>query len=92
MAAAETEARQTGKPARRFKELQWTTLKSWSVRRRVIAKAEWLGDKTNSRKLLKIGAQVSISLRRIKIAMASAFPLKQDFATAHANLAAAARS
>jgi hypothetical protein len=29
----------TGRPARRFKE--WTTLNSWSRRRRVGAKAEW---------------------------------------------------
>ena len=39
MAQAEAEARQTGKPARRFKDFQWTTLKSWSRERRVVAKA-----------------------------------------------------
>lgn len=179
MAEAEAEARQTGKPARRFKEFQWTTLKSWSARRRVIAKAEWLGDKANPRfivtslasghaaartlyediycargdmenrikeaqgdlfadrtsaqsmranqlrlwfaamayvllcalrrialqgsalasaccatirlRLLKIGARVSLSARRIRIAMASGFPLQDIFAAAHGKLAAAIR-
>src|SRR5436305_2518146 len=38
---AEEEAARTGKPARRFKDLRWSTRESWSRRRRVIAKAEW---------------------------------------------------
>ncbi len=42
-------------------------------------------------KLLKIGAQVRISVRRIKIAMASACPHAQEFALAHARIRAAAR-
>jgi len=42
-------------------------------------------------KLLKIGAQIRISVRRIKIAMASACPPAQEFALAHARLCAAAR-
>src|ERR1051326_7676131 len=37
LAEAEAESRRTGKPARRFKEFMWTTRKSWSRRRRVIA-------------------------------------------------------
>ena len=41
-------------------------------------------------KLLKIGALVRISVRRIKIAMASACPYQSEFALAHARLAAAA--
>jgi Transposase DDE domain group 1 len=169
----------TGKPARRFKDFQWTTLDSWSRERRVVAKAEWLGDKANPRfvvtslaperaearplyedlycargdmenrikeaqgdlfgertstramrsnqlrlwfaamayvllgalrriglagtalavatcltlrlKLLKIGATVTSSTRRIKLAMASGFPLQETFAIAHQRLAAAAR-
>jgi Transposase DDE domain group 1 len=180
MTAAEAGARATGKPARRFKDFQWTTRKSWSRERRVVAKAEWLGDKANPRfvvtslapdraqaqylyedlycargdmenrikeaqgdlfgqrtstrsfqanqlrlwfsamayvllqafkrialrktklanaapgtirlKLLKIGAQITVSLRRIKIAMAAGFPLKETFAAAHRHLAAAARA
>ena len=42
-------------------------------------------------KLLKIGAQVRVSVRRIKIAMASACPYAQEFALAHARIRAAAR-
>lgn len=180
MTEAQAEARETAKPARRFKDFQWTTLDSWSAARRVVGKAEWLGDKANPRfvvtsldasraaakvlyediycargdmenrikeaqgdlfadrtsarsmranqlrlwfsamayvllaslqrlglqktklanagpgtirlKLLKIGAQIQLSARRIRIAMAEGFPLQETFATAHANLAAAARS
>ena len=179
LAQAEAEARTTGQPARRFKDFAWTTHDSWSRRRRVVAKAEWLGDKANPRfvvtslgadraeartlyedlycargdmenrikeaqgdlfgdrtstrsmranqlrlwfsamayvllcalrrialagtvlavatcasirlGLLKIGARVTVSSRRIKLAMASGFPLRETFATAHAKLAAAIR-
>jgi len=41
--------------------------------------------------LLKIGALVTISVRRIKFAMASGCPCQQDFRQAHALLTAAAR-
>ena len=44
---------------------------------------------TIRRKLLKIGAIVTISVRRIKFAMASACPAKAIFAAAHRTLAAA---
>ncbi|HEV7880974.1 IS1380 family transposase [Bradyrhizobium sp.] len=43
------EAEATGKPARRFKELIWRTRKSWSCKRRVVAKAEWTEGKANPR-------------------------------------------
>src|SRR5271166_2873882 len=46
---AEAEAVETGKPARRFKGFQYATLKSWSRRRRVIAKAEWTRGEANPR-------------------------------------------
>lgn len=42
-------------------------------------------------KLLKIGAQVRVSVRRIKIAMASACPYAAEFAAAHERICAAAR-
>jgi hypothetical protein len=178
LAAAQAEAKQTGKPARRFKDFRWSTLKSWSRRRRVVAKAEWTQDEANPRfvvtslkrgeaaarylyetiycargemenrikecqldlfadrtsaetmranqlrlwfaslayvllcalrrigladtqfaaatcatirlKLLKLGALVRISVRRVKVAMASACPYQGEFAAAHAALAAAA--
>jgi hypothetical protein len=182
--AAELEAaaelsRRTGKPARRFKDFLWTTLDSWSRRRRVIAKAEWtqgeanprfivtslgraeaearhlyekvycargemenrikeqqldlFADRTSARTmranqlrlwfasmayvlicalrriglqhtqfaratcgtirlaLLKIGALVRISHRRIKIAMASGCTYQDEFKSAHALLSAAVR-
>jgi hypothetical protein len=41
-------------------------------------------------KLLKIGALVRISVRRVKIAMASACPWQHEFRLAHALLAKAA--
>jgi hypothetical protein len=166
---ARQESQQTGKSARRFKDFTWSTLKSWSRERRVIAKAEWtkgeenprfivtrltqgdgrhlyedvycargemenrikecqidlFADRTSTatmaanqlrlwfasmayvlieatrrlalqatdladatcdtirRKLFKIGALVTISVRRIKFAMASACPYKAVVATAH---------
>src|SRR5215218_7129055 len=46
---AEEEAARTGKPARRFKDLRWSTRESWSRRRRVIAKAEWTQGEANPR-------------------------------------------
>jgi Transposase DDE domain group 1 len=42
-------------------------------------------------KLLKIGALVRVSVRRIKIAMASACPYQNEFAVAHSGLTPAAR-
>jgi hypothetical protein len=42
-------------------------------------------------KLFKIGALVRVSVRRIKIAMASACPYQNEFALAHLRLAAAVR-
>jgi Transposase DDE domain group 1 len=168
LAETQNESRQTGAPARRFKDFTWKTRKSWSCERRVIAKAEWtkgeanprfivtslagdgrqlyediycargemenrikecqldlFADRTSTRslaanqlrlwfasmayvlvegtrrlalhgtaladatcgtirrKLFKIGALVTISVRRIKFAMASGCPYKDIFATAH---------
>ncbi|MBY5703952.1 IS1380 family transposase [Rhizobium leguminosarum] len=42
-------------------------------------------------KLLKIGAQVRVSVRRIKVAMASACPYADEFIRAHARMCTAAR-
>jgi Transposase DDE domain group 1 len=182
LAWAEEEALRTGRAARRFADFRWTTQGSWSRRRRVVAKAEWMpgrgeaganprfivtslpereidaaplyeqiycargdmenrikecqldlfADRTSAAtlranqlrlwfaslayvllsalrrlalrhtrlatatcgsirlKLLKIGAQVRISVRRIRIAMASACPYADEFTLAHARLTAAA--
>jgi DDE family transposase len=180
LAEARAESQTTGQAARRFKELIWSTRKSWSRQRRVVAKAEWtkgeanprfivtsltpadgdgrhlyeaiycargemenrikecqmdlFADRTSTatmkanqlrlwfasmayvltdslrrialqatdladascgtirRKLFKIGALVTISVRRIKFAMASGCPYKAAFATAHRALVAAANT
>jgi hypothetical protein len=174
---AAAKSRRTGRPERRFTTLMWTTRRTWSRRRRVVAKAEWTQGEANPRfvvtslrrdecsakylyekvycargemenrikecqldlyadrtsaatmranqlrlwfysmayvllcalrriglhdtafakatcgtirlKLLKIGALVRISVRRIKIAMASACPAAQDWGRAAIRLAAA---
>ena len=49
LAWAEEEAARTGQPARRFKDFRWSTLDSWSRRRRVIGKAEWTRGEPNPR-------------------------------------------
>jgi DDE family transposase len=46
---AEAESRRTAKPARRFKDFKWRTVKSWSCERRVVAKAEWTQGEANPR-------------------------------------------
>ena len=179
LAAVQEQSQRSGKPARRFKDLTWRTLKSWSRKRRVVGKAEWTRGKANPRfvvtslareehearhfyeklycargemenrikecqldlyadrtsahtmranqlrlwfasmayvlicalrriglahtqfarascgtirlKLLKIGAPVRTSARRIKLAMPSAFPYQADYHAAHVALTAAAR-
>jgi hypothetical protein len=180
LAVARAAAEQSGRPARRFKDFHWSTLDSWSRRRRVVAKAEWTQGEANPRfivtslkrnetgarelyediycargdmenrikecqldlyadrtsaatmranqlrlwfasmayvlicalrrigladtifadatcgtirlKLLKIGALVRVSVRRIKIAMASACPAAEHWGRAARSLAAAARA
>src|ERR1700738_2573700 len=49
LAAARAAAEQTGQPARRFKDFQWSTLGSWSRRRRVVAKEEGTQGEANPR-------------------------------------------
>jgi hypothetical protein len=49
LARAETKSRRTGKPARYFTEFAWTTRRSWSRERRVVAKAEFTGGEANPR-------------------------------------------
>ena len=49
LAAARAAAEKTGRPARRFKDFQWSTLDTWSRRRRVVAKAEWTQGEANPR-------------------------------------------
>ena len=49
LAQAKAMAEQTGRPARRFKDFNWSTLDSWSRSRRVIGKAEWTQGEANPR-------------------------------------------
>jgi hypothetical protein len=49
LARAEARSRRTGKPARSFKEFMWTTRRSWSRKRRVVAKAEFTSGEANPR-------------------------------------------
>jgi Transposase DDE domain group 1 len=49
LAAARAAAETTGRSARRFKDFQWSTLDTWSRRRRVVAKAEWTKGEANPR-------------------------------------------
>jgi Transposase DDE domain group 1 len=60
-AQAEAESRRTAQPARRFKDFQYTTRKSWSRRRRVIGKAECTQGEANPRFIVT-------SLKRAEIA------------------------
>ncbi len=53
LAHARRESRRTKHAARRFKILEdWETLESWSLPRRVVAKAEWTQDEANPRFLV----------------------------------------
>ncbi len=46
---AAARSRESGQPARLFTEFRYRTLKTWSRRRRVVGKAEWLPGRTNPR-------------------------------------------
>jgi hypothetical protein len=43
------QSRRTGRPERCFKSFMWTTRRSWSRRRRLVAKAEWTKGEANPR-------------------------------------------
>ena len=49
LADAAAESAASGRPARRFKDFMWSTQKSWSRARRVVAKAEWTHGEANPR-------------------------------------------
>jgi hypothetical protein len=62
---AEEEAEHTGKPARVYRDFRWSTLDSWSCRRRVIAKAEWTRGEANPRFLVTSLRHQEIGARRL---------------------------
>jgi Transposase DDE domain group 1 len=49
LARAEAKSRQTGKPARYYRDFRWRTRTTWSRKRRVIGKAEFTGGQANPR-------------------------------------------
>ena len=49
LARAEAKSRRTGQPARYYKDFRWRTRRTWSRKRRVIAKAEFTGGEANPR-------------------------------------------
>lgn len=57
LATARAAAEKTGRPARRFQDLQWSTLDTWSGRRRVVAKAERTTGEANPRFVVTSGAR-----------------------------------
>lgn len=65
MQQARAEAETSGKPSRRFKELLWTTRKSWSRKRRVIGKAEWTQGEANPRFIVTSLSTEQIDARRL---------------------------
>jgi hypothetical protein len=46
---AAAKSRRTGRPERRFKSFMWMTRRTWSRKRRVVAKAEWTQGEANPR-------------------------------------------
>jgi hypothetical protein len=46
---AAAKSRRTGRPERYFKSFMWATRRTWSRRRRVVAKAEWTNGEANPR-------------------------------------------
>jgi len=68
LAAARTLAEARRRPARRYKDFQWATLDSWSRRRRVIGKAEWMPgheDGANPRFVVTSLSRQEIKARRL---------------------------
>ena len=65
LAAAQTEAGRTGKPARRFKDFTWSTRHSWSRSGRVVAKVEWTRGEANPRFVVTSLARTEAKARRL---------------------------
>ncbi len=105
LAEARAVATETGKPARRLRDFQWSTVSSRSRRRRVIGKGEWTRGEANPRFVVTTLTAIDGDAKslyeavycargemenRIKIAMASAYPWQTDWAEAYARLSATA--
>jgi hypothetical protein len=69
LATARAAAEAKRRAARRYKDFMWTTLDSWSCRRRVVGKAEWMpergGSGSNPRFVVTSLARHAIRARRL---------------------------
>ena len=69
LAQTQREAAAKRRPVRRYKDFQWSTLDSWSCRRRVVAKAEWMpgrgADGANPRFVVTSLARHAVKARRL---------------------------
>src|SRR2546430_540648 len=65
LAAARAAAEKAGRPARRFKDFQWSTLDSWSQQRRVVAKAEWTQGEANPRFVVTSLKRAEVGARQL---------------------------
>jgi len=83
LASAKAVAESTGRPARRFKDFQWSTYDSWSRRRRVVAKAEWTQGEANPRFIVTSLKRAETGARHlyeeIYCARSSGFPVHDGF-------------
>ncbi len=85
----------TGEPSRVCADLQYRTRKSWSRTQRVALRRLGLRDTELERatpcnirtQLLKVGAQVRVSVRRVVVALSEAFRAQDSLAWAARNLA-----
>jgi hypothetical protein len=60
---AGAEASSTGKAARRYKDVRYATLDSWSRRRRVVAKAQWTQGEANPRFIVTSSSKTQTNRR-----------------------------
>ncbi len=65
LASARAEAETKRRPARRYKDFQWSTLDSWSRPRRVVGKAEWTRGEANPRFVVTSLTPREIRARRL---------------------------
>jgi Transposase DDE domain group 1 len=65
LAVAKEKAERTARAARRFKELHWSTLDSWSRSRRVVAKAEWTQGEANPRFIVTSLRRTEVGARQL---------------------------
>src|SRR4249920_914004 len=65
LATARAAAENTGRPALRFKDFQWSTLDSWSQERRVVAKAEWTQGEANPRFVVTSLKRAEVGARQL---------------------------